>query len=135
MKKKIALALIVMSTVGLFGCGNKQVDITEEEILDTEELLQNTDAPEDVSGVEQTDYIPNSFVEESAGKNAFESYDEVISFLQPGQAYAYIEMYGYDGKVLLVTENTFVDADGKTVAMQAGAYALIEDEVWYVKAV
>ena len=81
MKKKIALALIVMSTVGLFGCGNKQVDITEEEILDTEELLQNTDAPEDVSGVEQTDYIPNSFVEESAGKNAFESYDEVINDL------------------------------------------------------
>ncbi|MGN0280196.1 MAG: hypothetical protein ACI4C4_12670 [Lachnospiraceae bacterium] len=137
MKRKIVLALIVMSTVGVFGCGNKQVDVTEEEteeILDTEELLQNTDDPEDMSGVEQADYIPNSFVEEFAGKNTFESYDEVIGFLQPGQAYAYIEMYGYDGKVLLVTENTFVDGDGKTVAMQAGAYALIEDEVWYVTA-
>ena len=49
----------------------------------------------------------SSFVEQAAGKDTFESYDEVISYLKPGQGYAYIKLVGYDKEFLLVTESTY----------------------------
>ena len=73
--------------------------------------------------------MPASFVEENAGKERFTGFDELISFLKPGQGYAYIELTGYDGKALAVTEETFDDPDGHKASTDVAVYAEVNGEV------
>ena len=97
-----------------------------------DEFFENRDNPEYMFYIEDMAYIKNSFVEEQANKNSFDSYDEVISYLTPGQAYAYIEMYGYDGKVLVVTDELYDDGDGNKLTLTGTVYAKADDEVTYM---
>lgn len=70
---------------------------TDETAVQTEEVSGDEEIPSD---------IPNSFVEEQAGKTEFDSYDELISNMTAGQAYAYVTLTGYEGDVLLITDQT-----------------------------
>lgn len=47
--------------------------------------------------------IPDDFLQEQSGITSFESYDDVIAALTPGQGYAYIKLSGSDEEVLAVT--------------------------------
>ncbi len=68
------------------------------------------------------EFMPGSFVEENAGKETFDSFDELISYLKGDNGYTYFELEGYDGKLLAVTEGTFDDQDGHNAAMEATFY-------------
>ncbi|MCR5591689.1 MAG: hypothetical protein K6F73_09180 [Lachnospiraceae bacterium] len=73
--------------------------------------------------------MPCNFVEEQSGRNMFEDYEEVISCLTPGQGYAYINLYGYDGDVLAVTDLVF-EADNS--ACSASLYMIAGGAATYV---
>lgn len=100
-----------------------QADATQE----TEPLLEEMDEeiPADV---------PNSFVEEQAGKTEFSSYEEVIHYLEDGQAYAYVTLTGYEGDVLLIADQTY-EIDGTTSTIIADVYLNIDGRVRHASAI
>lgn len=77
-------------------------------------------------------FMPGSFVEEAAGKNNFESFDELLSFLKKGQGYAYIEIEGFDGKLLAVTDATYDDTEGHQAAMDVTFYGEYDGQICFI---
>lgn len=96
-----------------------------------DEFLENRENPEYMFYIEDMAYMLNSFVEEQADKNSFDSYDEVIANLTSGQGYAYIDVYGHDGKVLVITNELYDYAEGVKAAMFGVVYAENDGEVTY----
>ena len=69
------------------------------------------------------DFMPSSFVEEQALKETFESFDELISYLEPGQGYAYCNIYGRDDEVLFICDESYSYEEGKMAAIDGSIYA------------
>lgn len=101
-------------------------DVTAQEFID------NWENPEYMFGLEGMLHVPNSFVEEAAGVTSFSSYEEVIENLKPGQGYAYINMNGYDGDLLAITDGLYDYGEGKMASMDVVVYAKQDDKVVYV---
>lgn len=90
--------------------------------VDLNEYLENWEDPEYRYSLEAGEY-PSSFVEEAAGKTSFDSFDELISYLEKGQAYAYVELQGgNEGKLLLITEQTYDNLDGNMATIDVCIY-------------
>ena len=69
------------------------------------------------------DYPSNAF-EERVGKTSFDSYDEIIGLLEGDEAYALVNIKGYDGEVLLVTEYTYDDLLGHIATTECTPYSI-----------
>lgn len=72
------------------------------------------------------DYPSNSF-EERVGRTSFESYDEIIGLLEGDEAYALVNIKGYDGEVLLVTDYTYDDLLGHIATTECTPYTIKSD--------
>jgi len=72
---------------------------------------------------EPFDY-PSNAMEERVGKTSFESYDEVIGYLEGTEAYALVKVKGYDGEVLLVADDVYDNLDGNMVSIKAVPYVM-----------
>lgn len=81
---------------------------------------------------ESEEFMPGSFVEEAAGKETFESFDELLSYLQPGNAYAYLELTDFDGKLIAVTEQSYDDLEGHNAAIEATFYGDVDGAVRFI---
>jgi len=68
------------------------------------------------------DYPANNF-ENRVGKTSFASYDELIGLLEGTEAYALVKVKGYDGEVLLYTENVYDNLDGNLATIDATVYS------------
>ncbi len=64
----------------------------------------------------------NDFLQYQSGVSDFKDYDEIISYLEPGQGYALVDINGADEKALLIAENVF-EADNSTD--QASIYLMV----------
>ena len=136
MRKKNMWALLIMSMAVLAtACGKEEISTvlqtqTSEEVSTTE--LQTQTSEEITSEVSIPDgyesFIPNGFIEEKIQKNEFDSYEEVISYLEAGQAYTYVDVLGSDEPVLLVTEGTYDNQDGINDAVSILAYVYVQNE-------
>ena len=71
-------------------------------------------------------YGPTDFVQEQSGITSFDTYEDVIAALTPGQGYAYIELYGSEEKLLAVTDLVF-EADH--TAYEASIYGKLDGKV------
>lgn len=100
--------------------------------LDLKEFVTYCDDAEYLWSIGPSFDVKNSFVEEQANKTEFESYEEVISYLTSGQAYAYIQIQGYEGDLLAVADTTYEYEPGKNAAMEIYIYAMINNSVQYV---
>lgn len=69
------------------------------------------------------DYPSNAF-EERVGKTSFDSYDEIIGLLEGDEAYALVDIKGYDGKVLLVAESAYDDLLGHMATTECTPYTI-----------
>ena len=72
------------------------------------------------------DYPSNGF-EDRVGKTSFESYDEIIGLLEGDEAYALVNVKGYDGEVLLVTDYTYDDLMGHIATTECTPYTIKAD--------
>lgn len=79
--------------------------------------------PEYMEAEEMGDFPANE-MEARVGKTEFESYDEVISNLESGEAYALVKIKGYDGEVLLYATGAYDNLDGNMAAIDSTAYSL-----------
>lgn len=103
MKSKRMKALLFMSMAVLAtACGKEEVNTAESQTQITEEASTEalqTQTSEEITGEA---FMPNGFIEEKAQKNEFDSYEEVIGYLEAGQAYTYVDVLGSEEPVLLV---------------------------------
>lgn len=67
---------------------------------------------------EYPDSAPNN-MEERTGRSEFESFDEIIGLLEPGEAYANTKVIGYNGEVLLVADQVYEAEDGSGIAAKS----------------
>ena len=74
--------------------------------------------PEDESEI----FMPSNFLENNLQKDVFESFDEIISALDKGNAYATVKLYGLDEDALMITESTYDNLDGNMVTIDASIY-------------
>ena len=68
--------------------------------------------------------VPSNDFEERVGKTSFESYDEIIGLLEGDEAYALVDVKGYDGKVLLVATYTYDDQLGHLATTECTPYTV-----------
>lgn len=146
MKKRV-IAQLLMTTLLLSGCGaTKEVQEVASPEQPTETVQSTEDENEEVTvgteseiigdeGIPDDMFIPESFVEEVAGKNDFESYDEVINYLTTGQAYAYVDVLGSEEPLLLVTEGTYDNMDNCQATIDASIYMKGEEGVRYASVI
>ena len=69
------------------------------------------------------EFMPSDFLQERTGRYDFDSYDEVISLLEKDEGYAYVELTGYKGEILLITDYVYDNMDGNMASIQANVYA------------
>lgn len=72
---------------------------------------------------EGEEFMPSNFLESRVGKDVFSSYDEIIDSLEDGEGYAYLDIEGYDGKLIGITEATYDDLDGNLASIEISIYA------------
>ena len=143
MKKKIVSILVAFTVVSalMTGCGGTAAanGAAAPEAEAAGEAVPEEAAPEEAAeateeavseeaevpaGEEDGYYGPEDFVQEQSGKTEFTDYEDVIANLKDGQGYAYIQVYGYDGDVLAVSDSVFLAdhsaSDATLYAMQDG---------------
>ena len=84
------MSMAVLATA----CGKEEVNTAESQTQITEEASTEalqTQTSEEITGEA---FMPNGFIEEKAQKNEFDSYEEVIGYLEAGQAYTYVDVLG-----------------------------------------
>ena len=96
-------------------------EAAESTTAETNDSAETTDDDDTIMLVQST------FVEERAGKDEFDSFDEIINQLEEGEGYAYIDIAGYDGsdygQILAVTDGTYGWDDDTSAAISVCLYA------------
>jgi len=138
MKKRVVVLMVMACmSLSLVACGKKEEvneqDATEAVVEDvvedttdaaTEEVAEDVadeSSEEPVGDMGLTDDFPDNFMEERTGKFVFDSCDDVIANLQPGEAYGYAKVLGSDEEVLFITPETF-DGYGFPAAIESYVY-------------
>lgn len=86
-------------------------------------VINFTPGEAEATGDMEEVYPSNDF-EDRVGKTSFESYDEIIGLLEGDEAYALVDVKGYDGKVLLVADNTYDDLLGHIATTECTPYTV-----------
>lgn len=148
--KRNRLAVLIITgimTAGLFGCGAADTaQQTEESVVEetviadsegtaadaAESAVTAADAKEnaatDIDMTEDAEYedeemfMPANFLETKLHKDIFESYDEIITCLEKGNAYAKVKIFGSDQECLMIAESAYDYGDGEMVSIEGSVY-------------
>lgn len=95
------------------------------------ETAEETASEEEPMDVDASDF-PEDFVQNQSGVIDFADFDELISYLKPGQGYAYLKLDGSDSDALAVTETVF-EADN--TSSDISIYGMRDGRVRFLGAV
>lgn len=84
------------------------------------------ESEEPIGDIGVGDY-PSNELEVRVNKTSFDSYDEIIGLLEGEEAYALVDIKGYDGKVLLVSEFVYDDLLGHMATTECTPYTVKSD--------
>lgn len=140
-RKYIATLLLTAAVAGsaLAGCstGTSSVDSAASETTEAtteasaEEATETADIVDTASteaDPEADEFIPADFVQERAGKDSFDSFDEIISYLQgTDEGYAYITIDGASSHVLAVAGKIYPWDEHTNYAIDVSLYAYNSD--------
>ena len=153
MRRHFLTAVIIAACMSVTACGSsangnkteeapaaeestaaeESIAVADETAADgTAEPEAATEEPEAAGEEPAEEFMPGSFVEYAAGKETFESFDELISYLKDGEAYTYFDIEGFDGQLLAVTDGTFKDLEGHNAAIEATFYGNVDGTVRFV---
>lgn len=123
MKKKLLTVTLAMMTVTtmLTACGSDKK--SDDKSASKESSVVVTSEPVGDGPVGEFNE-PMNWFEERVGKTSFESYDEIIGLLEGDEAYAYVEVKGYDGKVLMISDYSYDYGDGVFATTEASIYSM-----------
>ena len=128
-----ALALTAVGAMLMTGCSTGTKSAAETEVS-TEQASEEessaaaqTDAAEADEDETGTTDIYGDFLQKRTQKTEFASFDEIIDSLRLGEGYAYIQVNGYDGDILAVTDFVYADRDGTYISTRASLYGEDQD--------
>lgn len=75
-----------------------------------------------MQGEVEEPFMPANFLETKLQRDTFDSFDEIISLLEKGNAYAITKIYGYDDDVLLIAEGAYDNLDGNMASIEGSVY-------------
>lgn len=143
MKKQVVIVLLTaMMATMLAGCGSSESaapaagteETTEQaEAADTdaaEEAQDTQEAATEPSEAEEFDegFMPSDFIQEQAGVDTFDSYEDVLGYLNgENQGFAYISLDGSTPYVLAVTDTLYALDDTTMAASSVSLYAYNAD--------
>ena len=87
-------------------------------------VINFTPGEAEIVGDEDMGDYPSNEFEERTGKTSFASYDEIIGLLEGDEAYALVNIMGYEGEVLLITEYTYDDLLGHIATTECTPYTM-----------
>lgn len=125
MKKRYLTLVFAAAVAGslVTGCGSASKSETTETASET--VADETETAGETAGDEAEEMIPADFIQERAGKDLFDSYDEVISYLDgENEGFAYIQVAGSTEYVLAVSDQ--VSAENGT-STDVSLYAYNDD--------
>lgn len=140
-KKSLILLLTTAAVIGtvLSGCSDSQssslTDSADETTTEASDADADADAADETAEVaEDTDAASDTDAdaeeEESSLPLTAASYEDLIGQLQSNNAYAYINVNGYDGELLAVAEFAFtLDEDHENAAIYANIYGEKDGQV------
>lgn len=99
---------------------------TSAKDLDGFDILAVVDMVYQPVGDYAEEFMPGNFFEAMQGRDTFDSYDEIIDLLEPGNAYAKAKVYGWDGDILFISEQTYDYGGGVQAAIDASAYIEVD---------
>lgn len=131
MKKLLAGILSLAMIMSLTGCVREAPPepapgdqaVTPETSANPDEVMEEVP----LDDIEAEEPYPANEFEERVGKYSFESYDEIIGLLEGQEAYAYVDIFGAEDPILLVTSYTFDNLDGNRAAIDATPYIQYAD--------
>ncbi len=123
--KLIAMILGTVMVFSMVGCGSQEA---ESEVPDNATEAVETEDEDAGEAMATTINTEGTFVDTRSGKTEYDSFDDVIGQLEPGEAYAYVTIAGHDRQVLAVTDGTFAWDDSTNAAIDVDFYA----EVGYI---
>lgn len=131
--RRITAVMLTMVLAGgaLAGCGSAASTDSAAETTETADgaveetagdTAETTEAAED-AGTEEEDemFMPSDFVQERAGTDEFDSYDEIIGYLEGEEGYAYVSVDGSAAYVLAVSDSLYT-MDGANVSGAVSLY-------------
>ncbi len=132
MKKTYLPFVIAAAMTGslVTGCGSASTKettaaATTEEATTQESVEENTTQASEETEAADSDFMPADFLEERAQKNTFESFEDIISYLDgETEGFAYVSLTGSTSYVLAVSNLVAVE-DGTTT--EANFYAYTSD--------
>lgn len=122
MKKEIVSILLVTSVISsalLTGCGSREA---ADSAAESSAAVESTAIESTV--IESTAATESDTATESVTEGS--SYNEIIDSLEAGNAYAYINVNGYDGDILAVADFAYDLEPEKNVAISASLYADVD---------
>ena len=126
MKKNIIALFSGIMVLTLAGCGGS-ADAAAVDAGPVEEASEEFEIPDELTDVDDSD-SPADFLQLQSGVVRFKDYDEVISYLEPGQGYAYLQAYDSEDMALAIAEN--VSPEDKT-AGQISVYGMRNGEPFF----
>lgn len=107
---QIIAGLLTASMLALTGCGD--ILSAADSVIEIEEFVQPMERNE-----------TTMVLDDQVGRSVnFKTLDDLIDSLDTGTAYARIRLKGYDGEVLMITDEGPCDYYGNTAAYQAHFY-------------
>lgn len=124
MKKKYLL-LTLLLVVSLTACGKGTNNSKVASDNGSDKAVVSEETSDDAKEEEVTpDY--RNFIEEQAEGKDFEDLDDVVSALNPGQGYAFVDIKDVEHPVLLVSPDVFMGSDGTKNSIYVEAYTSID---------
>lgn len=143
MKKQVVLVLLTaMMATMLAGCGSSESAAPAAGTEETTEQAEaaDTDAAEEAQDTEEAatepseagefdeGFMPSDFIQEQAGVDTFDSYEDVLGYLSgENQGFAYISLDGSTPYVLAVTDTLYALDDTTMAASSVSLYAYNAD--------
>ncbi len=136
--RRLTAVMLTMVLAGgaLAGCGSAAADSAAEETTGTTDAAAEEtadDTAESAEAAENTEteaedetFIPSDFVQERAGMDTFDSYDEIIDYLEGDEGYAYLSLDGSAGYVLGISDSLYT-MDGAEVSGSISLYGYNSD--------
>lgn len=146
-KRQAAAALLTMAMIGtaLAGCGStdgasatesseaaaeetaEDIGAEAEEAADAEDTAAEDAAGEEEAEADGEEFMPADFIQERAGTNEFDDYEDILRYLEGDEGYAYISIDGSTAYVLAVSDELYAWDDNTNAAMGVSLYAYDAD--------
>lgn len=124
MKRKLLTLVMVMASIAAMTACGKTNDEVQDQLTSMAPAESVNSLDQEIEGDGPIGDVPSNDFEVRIGKTSFSSYDEIINLLEGEEGYAFVNVKGYDGQVLLLATYNYDDLLGHFATTECTAYTM-----------